>query len=579
MVDWKKCFSKGPWPFEKDELFMAEALSITTLVELKSFLDMVHIRQALLRPFAEWKEYPVVDARALLPSFEVDPYEYHGLPGFSLVVFDRPLLPFSEMFQYDILHPIGDFLEMAQGPCCPLEKNIVNANMQTMLARLPRNRHEEFRKLFSRQDFTVLEMYPALLPYLLEMDRAHVLGKNAFGQFQLSGVFASLPSDIDGELKRFGLRISKFKIGDNDLYERNRIFVMQFLMELYGFPIASERRTSAALFARKLHKIGERFLIRVLGQSDRVLTTIWNHGDASRYPRVEKVALVRVDEDQKDVIEALRERKAFVDEKNRIVILRLVYRQHAYDPDNVRQDRALSVLSQQVIHPLTGELITGLNITRDSSSFILRLNDIARGEFSGRIVYKRTEIVENTDTEEKRLKFLYAWLTKHQRRVIGYGDEFFASASKVLDNYFDSLRNDDIFAEYGELAELRQEVLKRYRYIQQARKVRNLEEIRTRNYKGERLTYDGMLQAAIDVLQDLKFEISVYFDELVTAAIHHTEAMLNDRYLRKTYIEKPEQDLTRAGLELRRKYGRLVVLLDEFRSIHKSHQGNAPISL
>ena len=61
MVDWKKCFSEGPWPFEKDELFMAEALSITTLVELKSFLDMVHIRQALLRPFAECKDYPVVD--------------------------------------------------------------------------------------------------------------------------------------------------------------------------------------------------------------------------------------------------------------------------------------------------------------------------------------------------------------------------------------------------------------------------------------------------------------------------------------------------------------------------------------
>ena len=137
------------------------------------------------------------------------------------------------------------------------------------------------------------------------------------------------------------------------------------------------------------------------------------------------------------------------------------------------------------------------------------------------------------------------------------------------------MRDDDTLTEYGELAELRQEVLKRYRYIQQARKVRNIEEIRTRNYKGERLTYDGMLQAAIDVLQDLKFEISVYFDELVTTAIHHTEAMLNERYLRKTYIEKPEQELTRAGQELRRKYGWLVVLLDEFRSIRKSHQGSS----
>ena len=574
-MEWQKSFSKGPWPFEKDELFMTEALSITTLGELKSFLDLVDIRQALLRPFAEWKDYPLVDARALLPSFEPDAYEYHGLPGFSLVVFDRPLLPFNEIFQYDILHPVGDFLEIAKGPCCPLEKSIVNANLQVMQARLPRILHEEFRKLFSRQDFTGLEMYPALLPYLLEMDRAHVLAKNAFGQFQLSGVFASLPSDIDGELKRFGLRIGKFKMGNNDLYERNRIFVMQFLMELYGFPIASERRTSAALFARKLHKIGERFLIRVLGQSDRVLTTIWNPGDASRYPHVEKVALVRVDEDQKDVIETLRERNAFVDEKKRVIILRLVYRQHTYDPDNVRQDRALSILSQQIIHPLTGEYITGLNITRDSSSFILRLNDIVRGEFSGRIVYKRTEVVENTDTEEKRLKFLYAWLTKHQRRVIGYGDEFFASASKVLDNYFDSLRHEDSVSEYGELADLRNEVLKRYRYIQQARKVRNLEEIRARTYKGEHLSYDEMLQAAIEVLQDLKFEISVYFDELVTTAIHHTEAMLNNRYLRKTYIEKPEQELTKAGQEIRRKYGKLVVLLDEFRSIYKSHQGTS----
>lgn len=84
-----------------------------------------------------------------------------------------------------------------------------------------------------------------------------------------------------------------------------------------------------------------------------------------------------------------------------------------------------------------------------------------------------------------------------------------------------------------------------------------------------------MLQAAIEVLQDLKFEISVYFDELVTTAIHHTEAMLNNRYLRKTYIEKPEQELTKAGQEIRRKYGKLVVLLDEFRSIYKSHQGTS----
>lgn len=568
-MDWKKAFSSGKWPLGNDEATLSDGLSISDLSALQSFLDAVHIRECLIRPFTQWKDYPVVEPRSLLPSFEPDVYEYHNLPGFSLLVFDRPLLPFSEIFQYDIIHPVTDLLDIARGPCCPLENTILSANMQTFLARLPRSLHDQFRAEFGRLDATALELYPFMLPYILCMDRAHVLAKSAYGLFQLSGVFASLPSDIDGELKRFGMRIGKFHMGDNDLYERNRLFVMQFLMELYGFPIVSERRTSAALFARRLHKMGEHFLIRVLGQSDRVITTIWNDGTATRYPHVEKIALIRVDEDQKEVLDALHEYKAFVDEKNRIALLRVRYRQHSYDPDNVRQDRALSVSSQQIIHPLTGENIDGLNIIRDSTNLILRLNDIVRGEYTGRIVYKRTEVVENTDTDEKRLKFLYAWLSKHQRRIIGYSEEFFANTGKILDNYFENLDHSDTL---DELAELKQEVRNRYRYIQQARKVRCLEEIRTRNYRGEHLNYDRMLSEATQLLQELKFEVSIYFDELVAATIHHTEAMLNERYLRKHYIERPEQELTKAGQEVRRKYGKLVVLLDDFKAIRKAHQ-------
>ena len=117
------------------------------------------------------------------------------------------------------------------------------------------------------------------MPYLLAMDRAHVFATDVYGHYHLAGLFASFPSDMDGEIKRFGLRTGKFKIGDNEMYERNRTFVCQFLMELYGFPISSERRTSAALFSRRLHKLGERFLVRVLGQSDRTITTIWNNGE------------------------------------------------------------------------------------------------------------------------------------------------------------------------------------------------------------------------------------------------------------------------------------------------------------
>ena len=45
------------------------------------------------------------------------------------------------------------------------------------------------------------------MPYLLNMDRAQVLAWDADKFFHLAGVFASFPSDIDSELKRFGIRV------------------------------------------------------------------------------------------------------------------------------------------------------------------------------------------------------------------------------------------------------------------------------------------------------------------------------------------------------------------------------------
>ena len=95
-------------------------------------------------------------------------------------------------------------------------------------------------------------------------------------------------------------------------------------------------------------------------------------------------------------------------------------------------------------------------------------------------------MVENTDTHEKRLKFLYSWLTKHQRRMISYSDEFFSNVSKVLSSYLYSPDNDEVFEN---LRELYQEVRTRFSYIQQARRVRILEDICRRSHKGGRLTY------------------------------------------------------------------------------------------
>ncbi len=566
MIKWQEVFSKDGLPWQ-DATTLSEPVAVSDLDGLKRFLDAVHIRFCLVKPYQENKNYPLVEGRELLPSFDNDMFEYKDLPGFALVAFARQLDYFSEIFQFDKLHPV---ITEADGACCPLENQVIDLNIQTLASRLPRIHQDIFRQQFRYVDTVLLDNYPSLMPYLLNMDRAQVLAWDADKLFHLAGVFASFPSDIDSELKRFGIRIGKFVYGDSDMYERNRMFVYQYLMELYGFPIVSERRTSSALFARKLHKMGERFLLRVMGQTDRTLTTYISNGENRRYPMLEKIALVAVDEDQEEALDIIDKDGFFLDKTKRVVIIRITYRQHRFDSSNVRQDRALSVAGQEVLHPLTGEALRGLNIIKDASNMFLRLNDIVRGEFTGRIVYKRTEVVENTDTDEKRLKFLYTWLSKHQRRMISYSDEFFANVSKVLSGYLFAPENSEMF---DNMRDLYQEVCTRFSYIQQARRVRILEDICQRTFKGARITYRQMMREAVDLLNELKFEIVNFFPALVDDIIGCVEKILRDRYLQRNYLDVPESSLTKAGLEIRKNYGRLVSLQDGFKAVRKARLG------
>ncbi|MDR2075482.1 MAG: hypothetical protein LBP61_00885 [Desulfovibrio sp.] len=569
-TDWTTLFTCAH-PAWKDARELKEPLSLPSLDQLRHFLNLVHIKYCLVKPYQEFPDYPLVETRELMPSFETDLWEHKGLPGFSLVALSRPLNYFAEIFQFDLLQPIDGTLR-ADHARARREKNL-----ETVLSRLPRALHEEFRQIFQKEDVTDLFHYPRLTPFLTDMDRGHVFSLHSPNprrtRFYLSGVYASLPSDLDTAIKRYGQRIAKFTLDDPDSYEKNRNFVFQHLMELYGFPVASERRTSAALFARRLHKMGERFLIRTLSQSDRTLTTLWSDGGNRPYPHVEKIALVRIDADQKDLIAQLAAGGYLVDDKRKVAILRVLYRQHSFSPDNVRQERALSVDSQAIIHPLTGVSLPGVSVIRDTTNMVLRLNDIVQGEYTGRIAYKRNEIVENTNTEEKRLKFLYAWLSKHQRRIIGYSDDFFAGFAKVLDTYLFAPERYDSFAGHHDLY---QELITRYSYILQARKVRILEELGEHTFKGARVGYRRMLSEAVTLLHSLKFEIVSYFDSLVSTAIAIGETMLNDRYLLRAYIEKSDDALTAGGLEIKKNYGRLVALLDEFRAIQKRRAEIAP---
>ncbi len=564
-ISWKRFLKKCSLiPGQTDD-FSCER-RIKTLHDLKVFLDFVQIKQCLLRPYCETADYPLLDIREMLPSFDLDCFEHYHLPGFSQVIFDRPLHYFKEIVQFDILHSSLEAKGLNGRINHRLAAEFKQENLTAVLAHLPRLAHESFRARFADTDITRLPLYQHVLPYLLKMDRGHVMSRNASGAFCLSGVYASFPSDLDAEIKRFGLQTGKFSRSEDALYEQNRLFVYQFLMEMYGFPIAAERRTSAALFARRLHRMNERFVIRVLGQTDRCITTLSNYKTRTPYLGVEKVALVQVDKDQKDVLKALGKLGLFVDEERRAILLRVTYRPHKYDANNVRQDRALSAETQEVIHPVTGEVYTDFNIVKDSRSLFLRLNDIVQGEYIGKTVFKRTEIVENTDSTENRLKFLYTWLTKHQRRFISYSDEFYANVARVLDGYLLSPSREE---EFDNVHELYQDVLSKYSYIQQARKVRFLEDIHNRHVRGERITYLRMYSEAVALLHELKFEIAKYFDALVQHVIIFGEGMLNDPYVIKNYIEGPEDALTPYGQDVRRNYKKLVALIDEFIAIRR----------
>ena len=571
VFDWKQAFTQGAYPWQ-DEHSFSDAIVVSSLEALKHYLDVIHIKYCLLKPYCEEERYPLVESRDLLPSFEAELWEYKNLPGFSMVAFGRQLESFNEIFQYDRLYSVMDAVSDAQGPYCPLENQVQERNLQTFLSRLAKKLQEPFRETFKRQDATALEQLPLLLPFLLHMDRAHVFAQDRFGYFHLGGVFASFPSDIDGELKRFGLRTGKFRLGDNDLYERNRLFIYQFLMELYGFPVASERRTSAALFARRLHKAGERFLVKVLGQSDRTITTIWNNGSHRHYPQVEKVALTCVDPEQTELINTLDKAGYFIDRKKLVVIVRITYKQHQFNADNVRQDRALSSATQEIIHPLTGKTFGDVNIAKDTTTMILRLYDIITGEYEGRIVYKRTELIESTETDEKRLKVLFSWLSKNQRRIIGYSDEFYQRVIKVLDSYLKAPANAEAFEQHNDLY---QEVQTRCAYIRQARQVRFLEDIMSRQYKGERLGYGRMLQETVNLLHGLRFELTNYFAPLMENILHHLELILHNRYILRTYIERSDDELSQGGLEIRKNYRKLVGLYDELLAFKKSRKKNA----
>ena len=528
---------------------------------LKEFLEYVHIKKGLLEAYDA--AYPLVEPRELLPSFEKNFAEYNHLPSFSLVAFNRPLSYQEEIFQFDLLHPWDDG-----------KRRVARENIDKILPHLDRDRRTVFKSRLASRDLTDLSHYEELVEFLFRMDRGQVIARQApQGDFRLLGVYASFPSDLDTELKSFGFRLGKFKDQDSASYERERGFVYQFFMELYGFPIAAERRTSAALFARKLSRLKEQYLIKVLGASDRTITSLSGF-EQKQYPLVEKTALITLPQSMVKANPHLRDQGFYLDRRRRVVIFKVTYQQHKYNRFNVLEDRALSVVKQELIHPMHGRREASPNILKDTRRSLKELTDIIRGEHSGTISYKRSELITTTKTHEERLKFLSAWLLKNMRRLGRYGHETFAAAKKLLNSYLLNREFRDAFLKHPDL---HLEVLKLLTYLTQAQQLQVLERLAQVDEK-HRGSPARRLSQAVAFLEENQGDLAYFYPDLFAKCLSLWEELLNQPYFKKLAGPKPPENPSRRRVWESLKRGQRLIeeLRERYHRVEEEVQHGTP---
>jgi hypothetical protein len=504
---------------------------------LKEFLEYIHMKKGLLEAYSP--SYPLVEARELLPSFEKSFSEHPDLPSFSLVALNRPLSYQEEVFQFDLLHPARD------------DKKILRESLEKISPHLDKELRTLFRNRFAQRDLTELGMHEELQEFLFHMDRGQVIAQDEDGIFRLLGVYASFPSDLDDEIKTLGRQMGRFKKLDNAVYERERYFVYQFLMELYGFPIASERRTSAALFARKLSRAKEQYLIKVLGTSDRTITSLCGF-EQKKYPLVEKVALVSLPAAFTETHSHLTDQGFFVDRGRRVVLFKVTYKQHKYNPLNVLDDRALSVVSQEIIHPVHGGRDSGFNLLKDTLRSLKDLTDIVRGEHLGSIMYQRSDLIAAPKTHEDRLKFLSAWLNKNQRRLATYSPENFEAAKKVLNSYLLNKDYKEVFSKYPDL---HRAALCHMAILSQAHQLQTLEKLTQKHADRRRLGPYQRISMAVSFLENAREELLYFYPAMFQKFLD-----LWDKLMDYPYFRHLQQDSNPPALPYRRRVWHLLIL-------------------
>jgi hypothetical protein len=537
-----------------------EGEGVRDLFTLKSYIEYSQVKVGLLDPYSD--QYPLPELRELQPPFDSSLTEYKELPGFSTLAMDKMLVYQKEPFQFDLFHaPTAHASPEA----------VMHRNIDMFLARLPRADREAMVSEMGSADITQLKHYPRVLSFVCRMDRGHVIARESDGAYRLMGIYASFPSDLDWVLKRFGLKIGKFRTGDDKLYERNRLFVYRYLMELYGFPIASERRTSAAMFTSRLIGRNENFFISVLGNSDRVVTFLSSRGKG-RWPVVEKFSLVSVDSDSKAMTQALEDGGFFLDPKRKVIVFKVTYTQHEYNPDNIIEDRALSVVEQEAIHPVTGERFTNLDLLKTTRRYVVRLNDIVRGEHQGQILYKGQDVVYGTEDHSSRLKFLHAWLSKHRRAFLGYSPKTFRKITHTLSTY---LENPDTAPELAKYPKVLSAVKRQVEVLKQEYEVVNLRNsLEGKDGAGRPPSYRERLALLVDFLSRER-ELVRFDEEVFEKVMFLCDRVLDNTYFNKRYRRGKKRTFSRYENEVMELYDEVMKKRSKlewkyFRSSHAS---------
>lgn len=211
--------------------------------------------------------------------------------------------------------------------------------------------------------------------------------------------------------------------------------------------------------------------------------------------------------------------------------------QHAYHPANVLEDRALSVASQEIVHPQSGEALGGLDVLGLSLDRVLVLQDIVRGEHTGTIVYRGLERLSSTSDPQTRLKFLSAWLAKHRHILADYSSEQFDRCLKVIYSYLEDPDQRAGMARYPEYYQELRDTLNEAKWAHRLRLLEKLVKNRTDAF-GRQFKHVQILIILTHVVsqegEDLAAKHPQQLDKLLTICAGY----LKNPYLRRRYLSK-----------------------------------------